>query len=212
LFFVRFMRNILRCGGGTENSAKFAKFPFLDLLRYVCVVCYTYSTMRTNYRIPPVSTSDPFAMLRYFGINAVPTSDTCLIRRGLNYTFHVFDSARLPRISCPLTNNPDSLIRISFPGPPSFGNQSFEFEPDVLLDAVREVSFAQDGKGRRRLSAVPSLNVSSSFLAFVLDSFSISPTVILRVYNHKRGYQKLQLQPSLTKFNALVNENKNGQK
>ena len=163
--------------------------------------------MRTNYRIPPVSTSDPFAMLRYFGINAVPSSDSCLLRRGLDYSFHVFDSSRLPRISCPLTNNPNSLIRISFPGPPSFGNQSFDFEPDVLLDAVRV-----GNEGRRRLSAVPSLNVSSSFLAFVLDSFLISPTIILRVYNHKRGYQKLQLQPSLTKFNALVNENKNAQK
>lgn len=169
-------------------------------------MCYTTLTMRTNYRIPPISTSDPFAMLRYFGVNAIPSSDSCLIRRGLDYSFHVFDSSRLPRISCPLTNNPNSLIRISFPGPPSFGNQSFSFEPDTLLDAVR-----QDGKGRRRLSAVPSLNVSSSFLAFVLDSFLISPTIILRVYNHKRGYQKLQLQPSLTKFNALVNENKNGQ-
>lgn len=172
-------------------------------LRHHPVMCYTYSTMRNNYRIPPVSTSDPFAMLRYFGINAVPSSDSCLLRRGLDYSFHVFDSSRLPRISCPLTNNPNSLIRISFPGPPSFGNQSFDFEPDVLLDAVREVSNA---KGR--LSAVPSLNVPSSFLAFVLDSFLISPTIILRVYNHKRGYQKLQLQPSITKFNALVNENK----
>lgn len=168
--------------------------------------------MRTNYRIPPVSSSDPFALLRYFGVNAVPASDSSLLRRGIAFSFHVFDSSRLPRISCPLTNNPHSLIRISFPGPPSFGIQSFDFEPDTLLDAVREVSFAQNGNGRRRLSAVPSLNVSSSFLAFVLDSFSISPTLILRVYNHKRGYQKLQLQPSLTKFNALVNENKNGQK
>ena len=181
-------------------------------LRYTTAMCYTYSTMRNNYRIPPVSTSDPFAMLRYFGINAVPSSDSCLLRRGLDYSFHVFDSTRLPRISCPLTNNPNSLIRISFPGPPSFGNQSFDFEPDVLLDAVREVSNAQDGKERRRLSAVPSLNVSSSFLAFVLDSFLISPTIILRVYNHKRGYQKLQLQPSITKFNALVNENKTEKK
>lgn len=163
--------------------------------------------MRTNYRIPPVSSSDPFAMLRYFGVNAVPSSDTCLIRRGLNYTFHVFDSSRLPRISCPLTNNPDSLIRISFPGPPSFGNQSFNFEPDTLLDAVRE---AQGEKSRKHLSVA--LNVPSPFLAFVLDSFSISPSLILRVYNHKRGYQKLQLLPSITKFNALVNENKGGQK
>lgn len=172
-------------------------------------MCYTTLTMRNNYRIPPVSTSDPFAMLRYFGINAVPSSDSCLLRRGLDYSFHVFDSARLPRISCPLTNNPNSLIRISFPGPPSFGNQSFDFEPDVLLDAVRSSS-AQGEKSRRRLSVA--LNVSSAFLAFVLDSFLISPTIILRVYNHKRGYQKLQLQPSLTKFNALVNENKNAQK
>lgn len=174
------------------------------ILRHTTAMCYTTLTMRTNYRIPPVSTSDPFAMLRYFGINAVPTSDTCLLRRGLDYSFHVFDSSRLPRISCPLTNNPNSLIRISFPGPPSFGNQSFDFEPDVLLDAVR------DEKSRRRLSVT--LNVPSPFLAFVLDSFLISPTIILRVYNHKRGYQKLQLQPSITKFNALVNENKNAQK
>lgn len=183
------------------------------LLRHTTAMCYTTLTMRTNYRIPPVSTSDPFAMLRYFGVNAVPSSNSCLLRRGLDYSFHVFDSSRLPRISCPLTNNPNSLIRISFPGPPSFGNQSFSFEPDVLLDAIRSSSFSEEGgRGRRRLSAVPSLNVSSSFLAFVLDSFLISPTIILRVYNHKRGYQKLQLQPSLTKFNALVNENKGGQK
>ena len=179
-------------------------------LRYTTAMCYTYSTMRTNYRIPPVSTSDPFAMLRYFGINAVPSSDSCLLRRGLDYSFHVFDSTRLPRISCPLTNNPNSLIRISFPGPPSFGNQSFDFEPDVLLEAVREVSNAQDEKSRRHLSVT--LNVPSPFLAFVLDSFLISPTIILRVYNHKRGYQKLQLQPSITKFNALVNENKTEKK
>ena len=173
-------------------------------LRHTTAMCYTYSTMRTNYRIPPVSTSDPFAMLRYFGINAVPSSDSCLLRRGLDYSFHVFDSTRLPRISCPLTNNPNSLIRISFPGPPSFGNQTFDFEPDVLLDAVRV------GNEGRHLSGA--LNASNPFLAFVLDSFLISPTIILRVYNHKRGYQKLQLQPSITKFNALVNENKTAQK
>ena len=177
------------------------------LLRYTTAMCYTTLTMRTNYRIPPISTSDPFAMLRYFGVNAVPASDSCLLRRGLDYSFHVFDSTRLPRISCPLTNNPNSFIRISFPGPPSFGNQAFDFEPDMLLDAIRE---AQGEKSRKHLSVT--LNVPSPFLAFVLDSFLISPTIILRVYNHKRGYQKLQLQPSLTKFNALVNENKNGQK
>ena len=160
-------------------------------------------------------------MLRYFGCNAVEIdcdaededikgnrlcggSPSSLIRRKLFYSIHVFDSSRLPRIACPLTNNPNSLIVISFPGPPSFGNQSFDFEPDVLLDALR------DGNERRRLSVA--LNVPSPFLAFVLDSFLISPTIILRVYNHKRGYQKLQLQPSITKFNALVNENKTEKK
>ena len=162
-------------------------------------------------------------MLRYFGCNAVEIdcddegekknregdssslqASSALRRRKLFYSIHVFDSSRLPRIACPLTNNPNSLIVISFPGPPSFGNQSFDFEPDVLLDAVRVE------KEGRHLSGA--LNASNPFLAFVLDSFLISPTIILRVYNHKRGYQKLQLQPSITKFNALVNENKNVQK
>lgn len=158
--------------------------------------------MKSDYKIPPVSTKDPFAMLRYFGCNAVPIPDNDpLKRRKLNYSIRVFDSTRLPRIACPLTNNPNSLIVISFPGPPSFGAQSFAFDPESILSAI------SDSKSDKNINLSERLlqPQSSPFLDFVLDNFSISPTIINRLYNHKRGYLKLVLNPSITKFNYFVN-------
>ena len=187
--------------------------------------------MKSNYKIPPVSSKDLFAMLRYFGCNAVEIdcsdegekknregdssslrdSSSALRRRKLFYSIHVFDSSRLPRIACPLTNNPNSLIVISFPGPPSFGAQSFSFEPESLLSAISDSkskankNFSLSELVRQqseRFAAVVAGN--SPFLDFILDNFSISPTIINRLYYHKRGYLKLVLQPSVTKFNKNI--------
>lgn len=180
--------------------------------------------MKSNYRIPPVSSKDLFAMLRYFGCNAVEIDDaededkkgnrlcggspSSLLRRKLFYSIHVFDSSRLPRIACPLTNNPNSLIIISFPGPPSFGSQSFSFEPESLLSAISD----SKSKANKNFSLSELVrqqserfaDVSNSFIDFILDNFSISPTIINRLYYHKRGYLKLVLQPSVTKFNKNI--------
>ena len=188
--------------------------------------------MKSNYRIPPVSSKDLFAMLRYFGCNAVEIdcsdegekkenlgenrkgdslrdSSSALRRRKLFYSIHVFDSSRLPRIACPLTNNPNSLIVISFPGPPSFGSQSFSFEPESLLSAISD----SKSKANKNFSLSELVRQQSEhfaaiapnpFLDFILDNFSISPTTINRLYYHKRGYLKLVLQPSVTKFNKNI--------
>lgn len=191
--------------------------------------------MKSNYRIPPVSSKDLFAMLRYFGCNAVEIDDgededmgenqgekknregdssslqasSSLRRRKLFYSIHVFDSSRLPRIACPLTNNPNSLIVISFPGPPSFGSQSFSFEPESLLSAISD----SKSKANKNFSLSELVrqqserfaDASNPFIDFILDNFSISPTTINRLYYHKRGYLKLVLQPSVTKFNKNIN-------
>lgn len=187
--------------------------------------------MKSNYRIPPVSSKDLFAMLRYFGCNAVEIdcsddgekkenfgenrkgdslrdSSSALRRRKLFYSIHVFDSSRLPRIACPLTNNPNSLIVISFPGPPSFGSQSFSFEPESLLSAISD----SKSKANKNLSLSELVRqqserfaaASNPFIDFILDNFSISPITINRLYYHKRGYLKLVLQPSVTKFNKNI--------
>ena len=187
--------------------------------------------MKSNYRIPPVSSKDLFAMLRYFGCNAVEIDDaedeekkenfgenrkgdslrdssSSLLRRKLFYSIHVFDSSRLPRIACPLTNNPNSLIVISFPGPPSFGSQSFSFEPESLLSAISDSkskankNFSLSDLVRQQSERFA--DVSNPFIDFILDNFSISPTIINRLYYHKRGYLKLVLQPSVTKFNKNI--------
>ena len=180
--------------------------------------------MKSNYKIPPVSSKDLFAMLRYFGCNAVEISDgdeeegkknregdssslhSSLIRRKLNYSIRVFDSTRLPRIACPLTNNPNSLIVISFPGPPSFGSQSFSFDPESLLSAISDSkSKANKNFSLSELVRQQSLRFAANpFIDFILDNFSISPTTINRLYYHKRGYLKLVLQPSVTKFNKNI--------
>ena len=184
--------------------------------------------MKSNYRIPPVSSKDLFAMLRYFGCNAVEIdcsdegeeknregdssslqASSALRRRKLFYSIHVFDSSRLPRIACPLTNNPNSLIIISFPGPPSFGSQSFSFEPESLLSAISD-SKSKANKNFslselvRQQSERFAATASNPFIDFILDNFSISPTTINRLYYHKRGYLKLVLQPSVTKFNKNI--------
>lgn len=192
--------------------------------------------MKSNYKIPPVSSKDLFAMLRYFGCNAVEIdcsddgekkenfgenrkgdslqASSALRRRKLFYSIRVFDSSRLPRIACPLTNNPNSLIVISFPGPPSFGSQSFSFEPESLLSAISD----SKSKANKNFSLSELLNLrqqrqsedfaavvaNSPFIDFILDNFSISPTIINRLYYHKRGYLKLVLQPSVTKFNKNI--------
>lgn len=186
--------------------------------------------MKSNYRIPPVSSKDLFAMLRYFGCNAVEIDcddededmgenrkgdslrdssslRDSLRRRKLFYSIHVFDSSRLPRIACPLTNNPNSLIVISFPGPPSFGSQSFSFEPESLLSAISD----SKSKTNKNFSLSELVRQQSErfaadnpFIDFILDNFSISPTTINRLYYHKRGYLKLVLQPSVTKFNKNI--------
>lgn len=185
--------------------------------------------MKSNYRIPPVSSKDLFAMLRYFGCNAVEIDcddegekkenfgenrkgdslRDSLRRRKLFYSIHVFDSSRLPRIACPLTNNPNSLIVISFPGPPSFGSQSFSFEPESLLSAISD----SKSKANKNFSLSELVRQQSErfaaiapnpFIDFILDNFSISPTTINRLYYHKRGYLKLVLQPSVTKFNKNI--------
>lgn len=162
--------------------------------------------MKSNYRIPPVSSKDLFAMLRYFGCNAEENRDRDSLRRKLFYSIHVFDSSRLPRIACPLTNNPNSLIVISFPGPPSFGSQSFSFEPESLLSAISDSkSKANKNFSLSELVRQQSLRFAANpFIDFILDNFSISPTIINRLYYHKRGYIKLVLQPSVTKFNKNI--------
>ena len=171
-------------------------------------------------------------MLRYFGCNAVEIdcsdegekkenfgenrkgdslrgSPSSLIRRKLFYSIHVFDSSRLPRIACPLTNNPNSLIVIPFPGPPSFGSQSFSFEPESLLSAISD-SKSKANKNFslselvRQQSERFAATAANPFIDFILDNFSISPTIINRLYYHKRGYLKLVLQPSVTKFNKNI--------
>lgn len=167
-------------------------------------------------------------MLRYFGCNAVENDcsddgekkenfgenrkgdslrdSSALLRRKLFYSIHVFDSSRLPRIACPLTNNPNSLIIISFPGPPSFGSQSFSFEPESLLSAISDSkSKANKNFSLSELVRQQSLRFAANpFIDFILDNFSISPTIINRLYYHKRGYLKLVLQPSVTKFNKNI--------
>lgn len=190
-------------------------------------LCYNL-VMKSNYRIPPVSSKDLFAMLRYFGCNAVEIDcddegenqgekknregdssslRDSLRRRKLFYSIRVFDSSRLPRIACPLTNNPNSFIIISFPGPPSFGSQSFSFEPESLLSAISD----SKSKTNKNFSLSELVRQQSErfadnpFIDFILDNFSISPTTINRLYYHKRGYLKLVLQPSVTKFNKNIN-------
>lgn len=138
-------------------------------------VCYNSVTMKFNYKLPPLSYSDTFAMLKFFGCNLAPDASSV----------HVFDSFRLPKISCPLTNNPASLITISFPGPPSFGAQSFSFPADDI----------------------PSSH-PNPFFNFVLATFSIPKSTISRVYNHKRGYLKIPLNPSINKIKKLLRETK----
>ena len=163
--------------------------------------------MKSNYRIPPTSTSDNFAMLRFFGCCADPVpDDSNYARRNIPYSIRVFDSSRLPRLSCPLTNNPNGLIVLSFPGPPGFGLQSFQFDPESLLRAVKDVDGQVDiGEEGDELAS----SSSSPFVSFILANFNISPSIINRVYNHKRGYFKLQLLPSVFKFNRNVrNKNK----
>lgn len=186
--------------------------------------------MKSNYKIPPVSSKDLFAMLRYFGCNAVEIdcsddgekkenfgenrkgdslqASSALRRRKLFYSIRVFDSSRLPRIACPLTNNPNSLIIISFPGPPSFGSQSFSFNAESLLSAISDSkSKANKNFSLSELVRQQSLRfvaAANPFIDFILDNFSISPTIINRLYYHKRGYIKLVIQPSVTKFNKNI--------
>lgn len=157
--------------------------------------------MYFDYRLPPVSTKDTFSMLRYFGVNSTTNDDSSHV-----LSLHVFDNKRLPRIYCPLTNNPNFLIKISFPGPPGYGLQSFSFAPDSLIPALYDTKYVEYsefslseslpvfGSGNKPASNFP-------FLAFVLDNFNISPTIVNRVYNHKRGYLKIPLSPSINKIN-----------
>ena len=128
-----------------------------------------------NYRVPPVDTNNVPAMLSYFGVKVEgKTSIVC------------FDSNRLPKLSCPKSNNPLAHIVLSFPGPQGFGLQSFSFPIETWLDFVH--------------ADVSSFNCSNPFFAFVLNSFIINKTTLLRVYNHNRGYFKLPLTPSVSKI------------
>lgn len=158
--------------------------------------------MYFDYRLPPVSTKDTFSMLRYFGVNSTTNDDSSHV-----LSLHVFDNKRLPRISCPLTNNPNFLIKISFPGPPGYGQQSFSFAPDLLMSAVYDTKYVEYSEFALSES-VPVFGSAANkpasnfpYLAFVLDNFNISPSIVNRVYNHKRGYLKIPLSPSINKIN-----------
>ena len=148
-----------------------------------------------NYRVPPVDTNDVVAMLSYFGVkveldateggeNVSPLSIVSL---------SCFDSNRLPKLSCPKSNNPLAHIVLSFPGPQGFGLQSFSFPIETWLDFVH--------------ADASSFNCSNPFFAFVLNSFIINKTTLLRVYNHNRGIFKLPLQPSISKINKNLRKN-----
>lgn len=130
-----------------------------------------------NYRVPPVDTNDTIAMLKYFGVKVDEGKAS------------VFDENRLPKLACPKKNNPFAEIVLSFPGPQGFGLQSFAFPIEVWLDFVHS-------KG----SDVAVFNCSNPFFNFVVSSFIINKTTLLRVYNHNRGIFKLPLQPSVSKI------------
>jgi hypothetical protein len=142
-----------------------------------------------NYRIPPVDTNDTVAMLKYFGVKVESDMDAV-------EALSVFDKNRLPKLACPKKNNPLAEIVLSFPGPQGFGLQSFAFPIEVWLDFVHS-------KG----SDASVFNCSNPFFTFVVSSFIINKTTLLRVYNHNRGIFKLPLQPSISKINKNLRKN-----
>lgn len=162
--------------------------------------------MYFNYKLPPVSTKDSFSMFRYFGVNALSNPDSTHV-----LSVRVFDKGRLPRIACPLTNNPNFLVKISFPGPPGYGLQTFAFDPEELISAIYNTKYVEYSEFSLSecvhiYNGKPASNFP--YLAFVLDNFNISPTIVNRVYNHKRGYLKIPLSPSINKINRNLNRNR----
>lgn len=149
------------------------------------------NVFKHNYRIPPVDTSlsNVNGMLNYFGVELKDDKDEVPIR--------VFDENRLPKLSCPKSNNPDSQICLSFCGPSGFGLQSAFFDPELLLSAISDFN-------NLGIPFKDSLHCSN-FIAFILSAFIINRSVLKRVYYHKKGYFKLPLQPSVQKINRLLN-------
>lgn len=146
-----------------------------------------------NYRVPPVDTNDTIAMLKYFGVKVEGGETFSPLSLA---SLSVFDENRLPKLACPKKNNPLAHIVLSFPGPQGFGLQSFEFPIEVWLDFVHS-------KG----SDVSIFNCTNPFFSFVVSSFIINKTTLLRVYNHSRGIFKLPLQPSISKINKNLRKN-----
>lgn len=155
-----------------------------------------------DYKNPPTDTNDVLSMLKYFGCLLLQReknteekakSDNAL--SGLPFSsVSVFDKNRLPKLSCPKKDNPLADIVLSFPGPVGFGLQQVSFPADVLISAVN--SFSKYG-----IPFSTSLPNCGKFPNFILSNFVVNPTIVKRVYYHKRGAFKLPLQPSIQKIN-----------
>lgn len=163
-----------------------------------------------DYKNPPNDTNDVQSMLKYFGC--------LLLQREKNdeekgspdkalsdFAFpsvSVFDKNRLPKLSCPKKDNPLADIVLSYPGPVGYGLQQVSFPADQLIVAVN--SFSKYG-----IPFSVSLPNCGKFPSFILSNFVVNPTIIKRVYYHKRGLFKLPLQPSIQKINRNLNKGGN---
>lgn len=152
-----------------------------------------------NYRIPPADTSNVVDMLNYFGCRLEGMKSGETFSPVSISSISCFDSNRLPKLSCPKSNNPNSLLCLSFPGPQGYGLQSFSFEPDALLSLVKGGDGDKVGENGKE--------ASSRFLTFIISNFIINKTIIARVYYHKRGYFKLPLYPSVSKISKNLKKN-----
>lgn len=155
-----------------------------------------------DYKNPPNDTNDVQSMLKYFGCLLLQRekndeekekSDNALSGLPLS-SVSVFDKNRLPKLSCPKKDNPLADIVLSYPGPVGYGLQQVSFPADQLIVAIN--SFAKYG-----IPFSTSLPNCGKFPSFILSNFVVNPTIIKRVYYHKRGLFKLPLQPSIQKIN-----------
>ena len=168
-------------------------------------------SMRTyyDYKNPPADTNDVQSMLKYFGCLLVENSTSTKGLSGRDSSsslpsvvVSVFDKNRLPKLSCPKKGNPLADIVLSYPGPVGYGLQQVSFPADQLIVAVN--SFSKYG-----IPFSVSLPNCGKFPSFILSNFVVNPTIIKRVYYHKRGVFKLPLQPSVQKINRNLNRDGN---
>lgn len=111
-------------------------------------------------------------------------------------TISVVNSRLLPKIYF-LKNQ--EVIRVYYPGPSNFGQQSFDIEPNSFFIAYnaskhKRQQISEHGNAYS-LSELLLPNDKRAFPKFILDFFNISPTLIRKLL-HQRNYSKIALKPN----------------